>query len=80
MYPGFLAHSAKTHSGLKSWRLKASPSATLTDRNILVNFLQLVIYLALVKSVHFKKTVAQISFLSKLWYFLFCFVLKVPQF
>ena len=32
------------------------------------------------KSVHFKKTVAQISFLSKLWYFLFWFVLKVPQF
>ena len=32
------------------------------------------------KSVHFKKTVAWISFLSKLWYFLFCFVLKVPQF
>ena len=32
------------------------------------------------KSVHFKKTVARISFLSKLWYFLFWFVLKVPQF
>ena len=25
-----------------------------------------------IKSVHFKKTVAQISFLSKLWYFLIC--------
>ena len=31
----------------------------------------------LLKSVHFKKTVARISFLSKLWYFLFCFVLKI---
>ena len=34
----------------------------------------------LLKSVHFKKTVARISFLSKLWYFLFWFVLKVPHF
>ena len=32
------------------------------------------------KSVHFKKTVARISILSKLWYFLFWFVLKIPQF
>ena len=32
------------------------------------------------KFVHFKKTVARILFLSKLWYFLFRFVLKVPQF
>ena len=32
------------------------------------------------KSVHFKKTVAGILFLSKLWYFLFWFVLKIPQF
>ena len=32
------------------------------------------------KSVHFKKTVARISILSKLWYFLLWFVLKVPQF
>jgi hypothetical protein len=32
------------------------------------------------KSVHYKKTIALISFLSKLWYFLFWFVLKVPQF
>ena len=32
------------------------------------------------KSVHFKKTVARISIPSKLWYFLFWFVLKVPQF
>ena len=32
------------------------------------------------KSIHFKKTVARVSFLSQLWYFLFCFVLKVPQF
>jgi hypothetical protein len=32
------------------------------------------------KSVHFKKTVSGILFLSKLWYFLFLFVLKVPQF
>ena len=35
--------------------------------------------LHLLKSVHFKKTVAQISFLSKLWYFLFWLLLKVPQ-
>ena len=34
----------------------------------------------LIKSVDFKKTVAQISFLSKLWYRLFGFVLKIPQF
>ena len=31
-------------------------------------------------SVHFRKTGARISFLPKLWYFLFWFVLKVPQF
>ena len=35
---------------------------------------------SLLKSIHFKKTVARILFLSKLWYFLFWFVLKVPQF
>ena len=34
----------------------------------------------LVKSVHFKKTVARISFLSKLWYFQFKSKQKVPQF
>ena len=33
-----------------------------------------------IKSVHFKKTVVQFSFSSKLWYFLFWLVLKVPQF
>ena len=33
-----------------------------------------------VKSVYFKKTVARILILLKLWYFLFWFVLKVPQF
>ena len=32
------------------------------------------------KSVHFKKTVARISILSKLWYFLLWFLLKIPQF
>ena len=32
------------------------------------------------KSVHFKKTVARILFLSKLWNFLFWFVLKIPQY
>ena len=32
------------------------------------------------KSVHFKNSVARILFLSKSWYFLFWFVLKVPQF
>ena len=35
---------------------------------------------SVLKSVHFKKTVARISILSKFWYFLFWFVLKVPQF
>ena len=30
------------------------------------------------KSIHFMKAVLRISFLSKLWYFLFWFVLKVP--
>ena len=34
----------------------------------------------LLKSVHFKKTAAPILILSKLWYFLSWFVLKVPQF
>ena len=38
------------------------------------------IYSQQLKPIHFKKTVARISFLSKLWYFLFWFVLKVPQF
>ena len=33
----------------------------------------------LLKSVHFKKTVARILLLSKLWHFLVWFVLKVPQ-
>ena len=32
------------------------------------------------KSVHFKKTVARISFLSKLWYFQYKSKQKVPQF
>ena len=34
----------------------------------------------LLKSVHFKKTVARISFLSKLWYFQYKSNQKVPQF
>ena len=33
-----------------------------------------------VKSVHFKKTVARISFLSKLWYFQYKSKQKIPQF
>ena len=36
--------------------------------------------LFILKSVHIKKTVGRIPFLSKLWHFLFWFVLKVPQF
>ena len=35
---------------------------------------------ALLKSVHFKKTVAQSSFLSKLWYFSIQQQQQVPQF
>ena len=34
----------------------------------------------MVKSVHFKKTVVQISFISKLWYFQYKSRQKVPQF
>ena len=41
----------------------------LDDRCIIPSFDGLIIIL--IKSVHFKKPIARISFLSKLWYFLF---------
>ena len=38
------------------------------------------IFWAVGAAVHFKTTVARISVFSKLWYFLFWFVLKLPKF
>ena len=50
------------------------------EPNLHIFFLSLSKTQVLLKSVHLKKIVVRISFLSKLWYFLFWFVLKVPQF
>ena len=65
---------------LANW-ISAPVNSTLTQINslFLILFKHLFLIL-LIKSVHFKKPVTRISFLSKLWYFLFWFVLKVPQF
>ena len=66
---GFMSNLIK-----KSWT-DSTPQATSMR---ITWFLQYLLFW--LKSVHFKKTVARISFLSKLWYFQYKSKQKVPQF
>ena len=75
----FVVDEAKFKSAMTKQMLPHSVAAWVHIGLKITNFVQECVVSQL-KSVHFKKPVARILFFSKLWYFLFWFVLKVPQF